>query len=74
MRKVNRKKTMQRLESTRFLLEREPRFLEDEGAQEFWGEVQSVIDAVKRGQTDEEIRAAARWVGLTSYIVEESNA
>lgn len=37
---------------------------EDEGAAEFHGELQSVIDVVSSGiSTDDDIRKAAEWVG-----------
>jgi hypothetical protein len=41
---------------------------EDEGAAEFWGEIQSVIDVLDRGGTDVEVIEAARWVGLEECL------
>lgn len=38
---------------------------DDEGAAEYHGEIQSVIDAIDNGQ---DVRAAANWVGI-SYLV-----
>jgi polygalacturonase len=54
-------KLQKRLRSVR------PDHSEDEGAYEHMGEIQSVIDALQG--SDEQIKAAAAWVGLDSDLV-----
>jgi hypothetical protein len=38
---------------------------EDEGAAEFYGELQSVIDAIESGKSEAEVKAACSHVGET---------
>lgn len=40
---------------------------DDEGAMDYYGEIQSVIDAIDQGG---DVKAAADWVG-EAYLVEE---
>lgn len=40
---------------------------EDEGAAEYYGEIQSVIDVLKGNTTDKECFDAANWVGIVLH-------
>lgn len=42
---------------------------DDEGAAEFWGELQSVIDAITPYAIDDEILQAANYVGESGSLV-----
>lgn len=59
--KIDRVKTLKNLNLT---LDRiVPESDEDEGAAEYYGEVNSVIMVIEAGKSDAEIIAAAEWVG-----------
>lgn len=63
MEKLNRLQILEKLKAEQAAIVYESD--EDEGAQEFYGELQSVIDAINEGRTDKEIQDAANWVGVT---------
>ena len=63
MKSLNRPGLLNHLKAMQGRIEYESE--EDEGAQEFYGEIQSVIDAVKAGKTDAEIQDAADWVSIS---------
>lgn len=44
---------------------------EDEGAAEYWAELQSIIDVIDSGAMIHKIQQAADWVGETCPISEE---
>jgi hypothetical protein len=64
--KLDREKTLKNLEVT--LNNIVPESDEDEGAAEYAGEVNSVIMAIKAGKSDEDVIAAAEWVGQDSSL------
>ncbi len=41
---------------------------EDEGAAEYYGELQSIIDRINKGSDEKEIRQACDWVGEKCYL------
>lgn len=60
---MNRTELLLKLKNTQKAIV--PESDEDEAAGEYHGEVQSVIDVIEAGGTDEEIQKAADWVGIS---------
>lgn len=59
---LNREQLLKELKSKQAAIVYESN--EDEGAAEYHGEIQSVIDAIEAGKTDEEIIEARAWVSV----------